>query len=105
MFPHHVQVLAARFGPVLPCPPYFYGVVVGPGPDFARSGFSGDNIVMVEGQRQHCLGTTQEPNADAMREWIAYPMQALLHRQETMGGWSPCRSSVVCWGSSRDELY
>jgi len=49
MFEPHVQVLAASFGPVLPCPPYLYGVVVGPGQDFVRSGFSGDNRVCVNG--------------------------------------------------------
>jgi len=105
MFAPHVQVLAARFGPVLPCPPYLYGVVVGLGPDFVRSGFSGGNMLSVHGQLEYCLGTTVVPDAAAMREWIDYPLQAIVRGQDPMGGWSPSRSLVVRWGSARQEFY
>ena len=60
---------------------------------------------MVAGQQVHCLGRTQEPNAAVLREWMTYPMEILLHGQEPMGGWSPSRSQVVCWGSNCGEFY
>jgi hypothetical protein len=105
MLAPHVQVLAARYGPVLPCPSYLYGVVVGPGPDFLRSGFAGDNKLLASNQREYCLGTTVVPDQVAMREWIEYPLQALLHGHDPKGGWSPCRSLVVRWGPDRRPHY
>ena len=84
MLAPHVQVLAARYGPVLPCPSYLYGVVVGPGPgpDFLRFGFAGDNSRLGPNQREYCLGTTVVPDEVAMREWTMYPLQALLSGQD-----------------------
>ena len=105
MLSAHVQVLAALYGPVLPCPPFLYGVVVGPGPDFISSGFSGDNELLTLNQSQYVLGTSVAPDEAAMREWIEYPVEALLSGLNPMGGWSPCRSSVVEWGSDRKHYY
>jgi hypothetical protein len=94
----HIQDLATRYGPVLPCPPFLYGVVVGPGLHFLESGFAGDNEVMVSDERMYCLGMSIAPDDATMREWIQYPVDALLHGHDPSGGWSLGRSSVVAWG-------
>jgi hypothetical protein len=83
----------------------FTEFVVGPGPDFVRSGFAGDNRVCVNGRAELCLGTTVIPDAAVLRQWMDYPLQALARGQDPMGGWSPCRSSVVRWGTDRHESY
>jgi hypothetical protein len=53
----------------------------------------------------HCLGTTVAPDDATMREWIKYPVDALLHSQDPSGGWSPGRSSVVAWGPDSQQYY
>jgi hypothetical protein len=53
----------------------------------------------------YCLGTTLAPDDATMREWIKYPVDALLHGQDPSGGWSPGRSSVVAWGPDSQQYY
>jgi len=85
MLSAHVQVLAARYGPVFPCPSFLNGVVVVPGPEFMVSGYSGDKELLILNECQHVLGTSLAPDAATMREWIQYPVDALLSGLNPMG--------------------
>ena len=98
----------ALYGPTAPCPPWQYGVVVGPGPNFHHpSCFLGQDKQIIGGVDRNVLGRTCIPTGEEVAEWAKYPADAWLSNWAMDGGWAPGRSHVVRWGNtgnSRREI-
>ena len=87
-------------GTPVPCPPFVYGVYVGPGLTWQISDFGDQNVQVIDGVRYYVLGRTKTPDYDDIAAWAEYFLNAYFFQSRSDGGWAPHRSAVVDWGDS-----